>query len=130
VLPGNRTVNTIVDGGFRIHQLTIQGAGYFRHNNIRFAPNSDDWGYYGQVGYYIVPEHWELAARVSGVDFQQANNPATVYKEVTAYTIGLNYYLYGHGLKVQLDYSFLDSEPFSGTNQSNNQLRVQTQFLF
>jgi hypothetical protein len=130
VLPGDRTMNGLIDGGFRWHELTLQAAGYFRHNNRRRVSSSDDWGYYGQAGYYLVPEHWELTARISGVDFQEANNPDTFYKKTTAYTIGLNYYLYGHGLKLQMDYSFLDSDPFIGTNQSNNRLRVQTQFLF
>jgi hypothetical protein len=77
-----------------------------------------------------VPEHWELAARISGVDFQEANNPATFYKKTTEYMLGLNYYLYGHSLKVQLDYSFLDQDPFAGSNRSNNRVRLQTQFLF
>jgi len=129
VLPGDRTVNVIFDGGFRIHGLSIQGAGYFRKTELP-GPNSDDWGWYGQAGYFLIPEHLELAGRVSGVDFQQANNPATFYKETTEYSLGFNYYLYGNGLKIQVDYSFLDQEPFVGTNRSNNQLRVQTQFLF
>jgi hypothetical protein len=130
VLPGDRTINGLIDAGFRVDGFTLQAAGYFRHNNRRALKDSDDWGYYGQAGYYLVPEHWELVARISGVDFQEANNPDTTYKKTTAYTIGLNYYLYGHGLKVQMDYSFLDQDPFTGTNQSNNRLRVQTQFLF
>ncbi len=130
VMPGDRTTNATLDGGFRWQGLTVQGAGYFRYNNRRAAKGSTDWGYYGQVGYFIVPEYWELAARVSGVDFQEANNPDTFYKKTTEYMVGLNYYLYGHGLKVQLDYSFLDQDPFTGTNRSNNRVRLQTQFLF
>ena len=130
VLPGDRTSNATLDGGFRWQGLTMQGAGYYRYNNRRGGQGSNDWGYYGQIGYYIVPQHWELAARISGIDFQEANNPDTRYQRTTEYTIGLNYYLYGHGLKVQLDYSFLDSDPFTGTNQSNNRVRLQTQFLF
>ena len=130
VLPGDKTTNGTLDAGFRWQWFTMQAAGYFRRNNRPGASDSDDWGYYGQVGYFIVPEHWELAARISGVDFQQANNPATFYKKTTEYMIGLNYYLYGHNLKMQLDYSFLDQDPFLGANQSNNRVRLQTQFLF
>lgn len=130
VLPGDRTINTTIDGGFRWQGLTIQGAGYFRENNRRGAVKSQDWGYYGQVGMFVVPQTWELAARVSGVDFQEANNPATLFEETTEYMIGLNYYLAGHGLKVQLDYSFLDRNPFTGSNRSDNRVRLQTQFLF
>lgn len=130
VLPGDRTINMTVDGGFRWQGVTVQGAGYFRENNRRGAVKSQDWGYYGQVGVFVAPQTWELAARVSGVDFQEANNPATLFEETTEYMIGLNYYLYGHGLKVQLDYSFLDHDPFTGANRSDNRVRLQTQFLF
>ena len=130
VMPGDRTTNATIDGGFRWQGLTVQAAGYFRYNNRRGAVGSNDWGYYGQAGYFVVPEHWELAARVSGVDFQQANNPSTFYKKTTEYMLGLNYYLYGHNLKVQLDYSFLNQDPFVGSNRSNNRVRLQTQLLF
>jgi hypothetical protein len=131
VLPGDRTTNVTLDAGFRWDRFTLQGAGYYRRNNLKAAgrPDSDDWGYYGQLGYYLVPEHWEIAGRISGVDFNQVNNP-TVLGDVTEYTIGLNYYLYGHNAKIQMDYSFLDNDRFTGTSLSNHQVRVQTQILF
>ena len=37
---------------------------------------------------------------------------AGVYRKTTAYTGGLNYYIYGHNLKFQTDYSFLDNDSF------------------
>lgn len=130
VMPGDRTTNATLDGGFRWQGFTLQAAGYYRANNRRGAAESNDWGYYGQLGYFIVPEHWELAARISGIDFEEANNPNTFYQETTEYMLGLNYYLHGHNLKVQLDYSFLDQQPFLGSNRGNNRVRLQTQFLF
>lgn len=131
VLPGDRTSNVTLDGGFRWDRFTLQGAGYYRHNNLKAAgrSDSDDWGYYGQLGYYLVPERWELAGRIAGVDFDQPNNPI-VLGDIMEYTIGLNYYLYGHGAKIQMDYSFLDNDRFIGSSLSNHQLRLQTQFLF
>jgi hypothetical protein len=131
VLPGDRTTNITVDAGFRWQRWTLQAAGYYRRNNLKASglPDSHDWGYYGQIGYYLVPEHWELAARVSGVDFDQPNN-LSVIGDVTAYTAGLNYYLYGHNVKLQMDYSFLDGDPFPGSSRSDHRLRLQTQILF
>ncbi|HXG18231.1 MAG TPA: porin [Methylomirabilota bacterium] len=131
VLPGDRTTNVTLDGGFRWNRLTIQAAGYYRHNNVKAAgrPDNDDFGYYGQIGYYLAPERWELAARVSGVEFDHPNNPV-VSGDGREYTVGLNYYLYGHNVKLQMDYSFLDSHRFVGSNESDHRLRVQTQFLF
>jgi hypothetical protein len=131
VLPGDRTTNATIDGGFRWDRFTLQAAGHFRHNNFKAIgrKSADDWGYYVQAGFYIVPERWELAGRISGVDFGRANNPA-VLGDIMEYTGGLNYYLYGHNVKLQMDYSFIDTDRFSGGNRKAHQLRVQTQFLF
>lgn len=131
VMPGDRTTNVTVDAGFRWQRFTLQAAGHYRRNNLKAAgrPDSDDWGYYGQIGYYLVPERWELVARISGVNFGQPNNP-TVLGDTTEYSAGLNYYLYGHHVKLQMDYSFLDRDPFRGPNRNDHRLRVQTQILF
>lgn len=131
VMPGDRTTNVTLDAGFRWDRLSVQGAGYYRRNNLKsMRSDSDDWGYYGQLGYYLVPEQWELAGRISGVDFELPNNPS-VSGDVTEYTVGLNYYLYGHNAKIQMDYSFLDNERwYSRSSLSNHLLRLQTQFLF
>lgn len=131
VLPGDRTTNVTLDAGFRWQRLTLQGAGYYRHNNLKIAgrSDSDDWGYYGQIGYYLVPERWEIAGRISGVNFDQPNHP-DVLGDTTEYVLGLNYYLYGHHVKLQMDYSFLERDPFIGRNRDDHRLRVQTQVLF
>ena len=129
VMPGDRTTNVTIDGGFRYQGLSFQAAGYYRRNQFeRMSKIGHDWGYYGQLGYYLT-ERLELAARVGGVDFQFANNPRT-RGDVREYTTGVNYYLYGHNVKLQIDYSFLDGDPFVGKSTSDNRFRVQTQVLF
>ena len=129
VMPGDRTTNVTVDGGFRYQGLSVQAAGYYRRNNLESMDETGhDWGYYGQIGYYLT-DKLELAGRVSGVDFQFANNPRTV-GDMREYMGGFNYYLYGHGVKLQVDYSFLDGDPFVGKSTSADRLRVQTQILF
>ena len=126
---GDRTTNVTVDGGFRYLGFTAQAAGYFRRNNYEHRDETGhDWGYYGQLGYYLT-DKLELAARVSGVDFQFANYVRTA-GDVREYTAGLNYYLYGHNVKLQMDYSYLDGDPFLGRATSADQVRVQTQILF
>ena len=129
VMPGDRTTNVTIDGGFRYQGFSVQAAGYYRRNNLEALNEvGHDWGYYGQIGYYLT-EKLEIAGRVSGVDFQFANNPRTA-GDVREYTGGVNYYLYGHHVKLQVDYSFLDGEPFVEGSTSADRLRVQTQILF
>jgi hypothetical protein len=131
VRPGDRTTNVTLDAGFRWRRFTVQAAGYYRHNEIKAAgrPDSNDWGYYGQVGYYLVPQRWEIAGRIAAVRFDQANNPGTT-GNVTEYTVGLNYYLHGHNVKLQMDYSLLAKEPFAGGHANDHRLRMQVQYLF
>lgn len=136
VMPGDRTTNVTIDGGFRYQGLSFQAAGYYRRNQFeRMSQIGHDWGYYGQVGYYLT-ERLELAGRVSGVDFQFANagrfadDSSQTTGDVREYTAGINYYLYGHNVKLQIDYSFLDGDPFVGKSTSDNRFRVQTQVLF
>lgn len=131
VLPGDRTTNATLDAGFRWDRFSLQAAGHFRHNNFKAVgrKSGEDWGYYAQAGFYLVPERWELSGRVSGVDFARSNNP-NVRGDIMEYTAGLNYYLYGHNVKLQMDYSFIDTDTFSGGNRGDHLLRVQTQFLF
>ncbi|MCZ6623542.1 MAG: porin [Deltaproteobacteria bacterium] len=131
VLPDDRTTNVTVDAGFRWKRLSLQAAGHYRnnHHGTPGMSDSDDWGYYAQIGYYLIPEKLELGGRISGVDFDQPNAPK-VLGDTTEYTLGFNYYLYGHNVKLQTDYSFLDRDPFTGSRRGDHRFRVQTQILF
>ncbi len=131
VLPDDRTTNVTVDAGFRWKGLSLQAAGHYR-NNHHGTPGmsaSNDWGYYAQIGYYLIPEKLEIGGRISGVDFDQLNAPK-VLGDTTEYTFGFNSYLYGHNVKLQTDYSFLHRDLFGGSNRSDHRFRLQTQILF
>jgi phosphate-selective porin OprO/OprP len=133
LISGDRTTNVTLDLGFRSGGFTFQTAGYYRHDNFATAglTNGNDWGYYSQAGYYLLPQKLEATGRISGVDFDQSN-VSGVFRKTTAYTAGLNYYFYGHNLKFQTDYSFLDNSRFSGQPKArdNHRFRFQTQILF
>ena len=129
VMPGDETLNVTIDTGYRLGRFAFQTAGYYRKNNLRLSPvDAHDWGYYGQVGYFIVPRQWEFAARISGVSFDQPNNPV-VGGGVTEYTIGLNRYLHGHHVKVNTDYSYLRLHPFFAEDRGDHRVRIQFQIL-
>ncbi len=133
LIPGDTTANVTVDLGYRYGGMSFQTAGYFRHDNY-VTPGlgqGNDWGYYSQLGYYLVPEKLEVAGRVSGVDFDKLQ-VAGVFQRTTAYSVGLNYYIHDHNLKLQMDYSYLANKNFKGqpSAPNDNRVRLQTQFLF
>ncbi len=127
------TTNVTLDLGFRWEQMSFQSAGYYRRDSFTTPGMSDgnDWGYYSQLGYFLLPGKVELAGRVSGVEFDKSN-VSGVFRKTTAYTAGLNYYIFGHNLKFQTDYSFLDNDNFRGQASARDahRFRLQAQFLF
>ena len=133
LVAGDSTKNVTLDLGYRWGGLSFQTAGYYRHDEFAAAglSSGSDWGYYSQLGYYLIPERLEAAGRISGVEFDKLN-VSGVFRKTTAYTVGLNYYLHGHNLKFQMDYSFLDNDNFKGAANArdNHRFRLQTQFLF
>jgi hypothetical protein len=115
LVSGDTTANVTLDLGFRAGGFTLQGAGYYRHDNFTTAGLKDgnDWGYYGQAGFYLIPQKLEVAGRISGLEFDKFN-VSGVARKTTAYTAGFNSYVHSHNLKFQTDYSYLDNSRFSG----------------
>ncbi len=59
----------------------------------------DDFGYYVNAGYFIVPNKFEVAGLISQIYRQGPHNNSYQFGG------GLNYYIKGNNAKVQLDYS-------------------------
>jgi len=127
------TTNVTLDMGYRWDRLSFQSAGYYRRDSYTTPGlgNGNDWGYYSQAGFYVIPSKLEVAGNISGVSFDKLNVPG-VFRKTTAYTLGMNYYLHGHNLKLQMDYSYLNNSSFRGqpTAPDDNRVRLQAQFLF
>ncbi len=60
-----------------------------------------DWGAVGQIGYLIPDSRWEVFARYSYVDFDDAD------EELHEITAGVNYYLRNHNAKFSVDINWL-----------------------
>jgi hypothetical protein len=133
-LAGDKTLNITADLGFRAGGFSLQGAYHLRNNTASPLPNTaattwTDNGFYAQAGFYLLPQ-LELAARYSSLSFAfPAADAFRLRGTETEITGGLNYYLAGHGAKVQLDYSFI-SNNFSTASTPANRIRLQTQILF
>lgn len=68
-------------------------------NATWFSMNMDDFGYYVDSGYFIIPKKFEVASTVSQIFREGAANDS--------YQLGggLNYYIKGNNLKLQLGYT-------------------------
>ncbi len=132
---------TTIDALFKHRGYSFTGEGHYYWNK---ATHAKVYGVLAQTGYFIVPKKFEVAARFSGV---VVGGPAA-----NGYEIGgcLNYYFFGHNLKVQLDYNYLINGALTkgsasvtgvngpvnivkapglpGFNQGQNDQRVRLQF--
>ncbi len=144
-LPGDKTFGATSSVLFRYRYLSFQGTGYYRRTiQHEGLPGYDSWGFGEQAGYYIVPATWEIDERVSGVWWGAGEIPSTggsetnwfsgpgdfSYHSLTEYSLGVNYYLYGHNAKIQAAYSYLAGQSFKDAGFGANRLELQTQIMF
>ncbi len=91
----------------------------------------DNYGWYAQAGYFIVPKTFELVSRVGAVCVDNTNDS---YE----YAGGWNWYLAGQDLKLSMDVTYIDDLPMISSSPNfygvqNNALfliRTQLQFHF
>ncbi|HTE06773.1 MAG TPA: porin, partial [Planctomycetota bacterium] len=91
-----------------------------RSANLDSADNVHDTGETLQVGYFLVPNAWELVARTSEVDFDDADDRHE-------HTVGVNYYADKQNGKWQLDFSKLQND---GVTPDQNRIRLQYQLQY
>lgn len=117
IVPVNSDVYELTaDLAFKYLNFFFQGGYYFRNiDPEKSTPygSQNAQGFYFQGGYFLVPKKFELAGRYSWVN---PNNPnQTDDNEQQEYTGGLSYYIDGHNLKLQANYSYFDNETTSGS---------------
>jgi len=115
-----------VDTMFKYRGFSATGAYFWGERepqeiNAKF----DTSGWYAQAGYFLKPEKWEIAARYARQDPSDAVGP----DKITEIRGGLNFFYARHALKVQADFGQIKTETSSG-DRKNNELRIQTQFIF
>lgn len=125
---GDRTRGFTVDAGYRGSRVTAQAAWYGRRTGTGPAHRSDRGGY-AQAGLYVVPRAWEIAARVSFVEFGDELLPMSS-SDTREYELGLNRYLHGHNVKLQADAGLVRRDGFEDAGTDDRRVRVQLQLLF
>ncbi|HCU23973.1 MAG TPA: hypothetical protein DF383_03070 [Deltaproteobacteria bacterium] len=111
--------------GLKYKGLSLQGEFFYRHQNPgeETAGKKNDYGYYAQAGYFVIPKRLELAARASAVFLEGNQN------DKAEYMAGINTFIYGQHLKFQTDYSYLPTNTKDGIqNAQRFRLRMQTKF--
>lgn len=130
--------------------------GYDRLEQDREDGNTwDRFAYRFDAGYFLIPKKFEVVARYAYVVRLDDNNVErsfasglglvginggtnnAIEKNLQEYTVGLNYYFYGHNMKFFVDYSYLMREfsPVPGTtfpvdDQHDNRYRAMMQWYF
>ncbi len=83
------------------------------------ATNSvGQFGYFVQSGYFVIPKKFEIAARFGQIMTTDLPN------HMEAYTLDLNYYIYGENAKVQLAETYIPNES-AGTNSNGTIINTQ-----
>lgn len=110
------------DLGAKYRGMSAHGSIYFQSSDLPTGASTDDTGWMAQVGYFLMPKEFEVAARVAQVMPDAGGDQAE-------YTGGLNYFLDGHNVKVQADYSMLtvDDGVAVGNDRLDHRIRLQFQ---
>src|SRR5690606_4280856 len=91
------------EAGLKWKGFSTTGEFFFRNTQPgdTLLQTTNDFGYYAQAGYFILPKRLEVAARASQVFLQGAKN------DMGEFQFGINGFIYGNYLKLQSDYSYL-----------------------
>jgi polyhydroxyalkanoate synthesis regulator phasin len=116
IVPVNSDVYQLTaDLAFKYQDFSFEGGYQFRNIDPEkptpFGEESAQ-GFYLQGGYFVIPKEFELAARYSWVNPDNPNSKNNNNQQ--EYTGGLSYYLYGHSLKLQANYSFFRNDTATG----------------
>jgi phosphate-selective porin OprO and OprP len=95
----------------------------FEPANRRPAASFDADGWYAQGGWYVVPKKLQLVLKYDTFDPSRLISD----NEVSTDTAGLNYYIKGNNLKLQLDYLRTD---LGGNTETQNKILLRLQALF
>jgi hypothetical protein len=138
-----------LDWSAKYQGLSINAAGYFQQINVNPGNTSStsgttisygpyganktsffEYGAYGQVGYFIVPQKFEIVARAGVLGTEGAPNIGQYY------SLGANYYVYKHNFKIAADVTYTPEAPYTdaATGQLQNtqdiMVRLQAQLKF
>jgi hypothetical protein len=111
--------NIGLDFGLRTKGLSLQSELFTTILDPELGKNSNNYGYYIQAGYFVVPKDIEVALRFSGVSLDKhfvKNSSSDSFE----YSVVLNKYILGHNLKLQTSVSYYTLD---GKTKDQDQLK-------
>jgi len=122
VTPGADTTTTNLEAQLFSGPWAVLAEHYDRNSDSLPGGASDvnDDGNTVQVGYFLVPNRWELVSRISNINFDAA-------PDQDEKSIGVNYYVDKHNGKWSLNYNKLDNK---GSSPDTDQVQLQYQVIF
>ncbi len=96
---GTKTSTATFDTTLKYKGFSFQGMTALTRTHE--APKLTNWGYNGQAGYFLIPKKFEVALKHGGILFSDSTAKANQYE----YALALNYFVVGHGIKIQTDYT-------------------------
>lgn len=120
IAAGIKASHGTLDVGYKYKGFSFQGAGML--SRTQEGAKLTNWGYNTQVGWFFVPKKFEVAVKTAGAVFSNAT--ANQYE----HSAGINYFIAGHGIKLQTDYALLMNN--RGLNLNDHRFRTQLQAIF
>jgi hypothetical protein len=108
------TADLSVEFGFATLFASVVGQQFEEASAFSFVEDASQFGFVAQAGVFVIPDRLELFGRYEWFDFDggyyrnngagtQTGTGAVASDEIAFATVGANYYIYKHNLKLSLD---------------------------
>ena len=125
------TIALTLDGHFRWHGLRVNIEWCYRHTNFHNTGNlegnnitrgrnrpgdMDDHGFLFEVGYFILPKQLDVGFRWSDVNADEfwasgtTSKPFALRPDSSEIGLVVGYYIAGHNLKLQMDFTYISHQ--------------------
>lgn len=121
----DKVLSTGAETGIKYKGFAATGEFFYRNTKPgdTLLSETNDYGYYAQAGYFVLPKKMEVAARASQIFLDGLQNDKAEFQ------IGLNGFLFDQLLKLQTDYSVLPDNTINGIETGQRfRMRLQTKF--
>jgi phosphate-selective porin OprO/OprP len=119
-----------IEGQFKMMGFSLQGEYFWEWWNPEDGTTRLNKGYYGQLGYFILPSEFEVYGRYDHIDISRTALSSQYYGanptyEIDEYTLGFGYFFSPdnpHAWKIQAEYVYRQSEALGATLDFDDQI--------